>query len=124
MKLRATPDDHRARAAAALLPALLTIAAGCTVYRPVVVAPSGPNPFDRSWDAALGAADDTGVSVYSADRTSGVIHGVKDGSDVTIRVSTQADGRVRVEFNVKGISGEDKVLADRLTAAYNRRMGR
>ena len=45
--------------------------AGCTYYQAVPVAPSGPSTFDRSWKAALGAADDLGVSVNTADRTSG-----------------------------------------------------
>lgn len=98
--------------------------ASCTYYQTVPAAPSGPNAFDRSWSAALGAADDVGVSVSSADRTSGVIRGTTAADDVTIRVFTQADGRVRVEFNVKGVSGSDTVLAERLSSAYNRRMGR
>ncbi len=98
--------------------------AGCTYYQTVPVAPSGPSAFDRCWNAALGAADDVGVAVSSADRTSGVIRGTAAADDVTIRVFTQADGRVRVEFNVKGASGSDAVLADRLSSAYDRRMGR
>jgi len=98
--------------------------AGCTYYQTVPVSPSGPSSFDRSWNAALAAADDVGVSVTSADRTSGVIHGTTASDDVTIRVFTQADGRVRVEFNVQGVSGSDAVLADRLSSAYDRRMGR
>jgi hypothetical protein len=36
----------------------LTTVAGCTYYQTVAAAPSGPSAFDRSWDAALGAADD------------------------------------------------------------------
>jgi hypothetical protein len=98
--------------------------AGCTYYQTVPVTPSGPSTFDRAWDAAMGAADDVGVKVYSADRTSGVIRGTTAADDVTIRVYTQADGRVRVEFNVRGASGTDAVLADRLSNAYSRRMGR
>jgi len=43
---------------------------------------------------------------------------------VTIRVYTQADGSVRVEINVRGPSGPDTVLAERLSSAYDRRMGR
>jgi hypothetical protein len=98
--------------------------AGCTYYQVAPVAPSGPSTFDRAWSAALGAADDVGVSVSSADRTSGIIRGTTAADDVTIRVFTQADGSVRVEFNVKGASGSDAVLADRLSSAYDRRMGR
>jgi hypothetical protein len=106
---------------------ILLLLAGCTVYQPVVVAPpapSGPSSFDRSWNAALQAAQDSGVYVYSADRTSGVISGNGDGSSVTIRVFTQADGRVRVEFNVTSPTGTDSVLAQRLSDAYDRNMGR
>ncbi len=98
--------------------------AGCTYYQAVPVAPSGPSTFDRSWNAALGAADDLGVSVTSANRTSGIIYGTTPTDTVTISVLTQADGRVRVEFNVKGASGSDAVMAERLSSAYDRRMGR
>jgi hypothetical protein len=103
--------------AAAMIPA-------CTYYQAAPASPSGPSSFDRSWNAALGAADDVGVNVYSADRTSGVIRGTAGSDDVTMRVYTQADGRVRVEFNVKGTRGADRELAEALSNAYDRRMGR
>lgn len=93
--------------------------AGCVYYHAVPVS-NGPAAFDRSWNAALGAADDVGVAVSTADRTSGVIYGTTADSNVTIRVLTQADGRVRVEFNATGNPG----IADRLHGAYDRRMGR
>src|SRR4029450_4909125 len=89
--------------------------AGCTYYQAVPVAPSGPGTFDRSWNAALGAADDLGVSVTSADRTSGFIYGTTPTDNVTISVLTQADGSVRVEFNVKSPAGEENYLAHRLS---------
>ena len=99
--------------------------AGCTYYQAVPAAPSGPSSFDRSWNAALGAADDCGVSVNTADRTSGYIYGTSPtGGNVTITVFTQADGRVRVEFNVKGPAGYDTDLPNRLHRAYEARMGR
>jgi len=101
-----------------------TLTTGCTYYQTVPATPSGPSTFDRSWNAALAAADDVGVAVYSADRTSGVIRGNRGDADVTMRVFTQADGRVRVEINVKGPSGTDSVLGDRLSTAYDRNMGR
>jgi len=104
--------------------AAATAVAGCTYYQAVPVAPSGPSTFDRSWNAALGAADDLGVSVTSADRTSGFIYGTTPTGNVTISVLTQADGRVRVEFNVKSPAGSDTNLADRLHRAYEARMGR
>jgi hypothetical protein len=98
--------------------------AGCTYYQVAPAAPSGPSSFDRSWNAALGAADDVGVSVTSADRTSGFIYGTTPADNVTISVLTQADGRVRVEFNVRGPAGSDTDLANRLHRAYEARMGR
>ena len=97
--------------------------AGCTYYQAVPVAPSGPSTFDRSWNAALGAAEDLGVSVTSADRISGFINGTTPTDTVTISVLTQADGRVRVEFNVAGAQ-EDPGLPDRLSRSYDARMGR
>lgn len=103
---------------------LAVLALSCTYYQPVVVSPGGSNTFDRSWNAALAAAADVSVSVYQADRTSGTIRGTKDASDVTMRVFTQADGRVRVELNVKDPPGAKSTLADQLSSAYNRNMGR
>jgi hypothetical protein len=85
-------------AACACVAAAVTVA-GCTYYQAVPVAPSGPGTFDRSWNAALGAADDLGVSVTSANR-------------------------VRVEFNVKSPAGDDTDLVNRLSRAYEARMGR
>ena len=114
----------RARCRSAYLGVAALLVGGCTYYQPVAVAPGGSSSFDRAWNAALGAADDVGVSVYASDRASGLIQGTQGASDVAIRVFTQADGRVRVEFNVKGPSGTDSVLAERLSAAYDRNMGR
>jgi hypothetical protein len=111
------------RSAACACVAAATVA-GCTYYQTVPVAPSGPGTFDRSWNAALGAADDLGVSVTSANRTSGIIYGTTPTDTVTISVLTQADGRVRVEFNVKSPAGDDTDLVNRLSRAYEARMGR
>jgi hypothetical protein len=97
--------------------------AGCVYERPVYVS-APPNKFDRSWDAALGAAEDVGVAMTSADRSTGIIRGTRNGVDVMIAVRTQADASVRVEFNAKGPAGQDAVLAERLSNAYERRMGR
>ncbi len=98
-------------------------ATGCTYYQ-AAPAPPSPSTFDRAWNAALAAAADVGVSVDSADRTSGLIRGYSGNADVTLKVFTQADGRVRVEISVKGPSGSDSALAERLSAAYDRNMGR
>jgi len=115
----------RTRAAAAMVVALATgMMAGCVYYHPVPVQQSGPSKFDRSWDAALGAADDVGVTVTDVDRERGTIRGYKNDADVTITAWQQADGSVRVGFNVTGPRGPDSNLVDHLSYAYNRRMGR
>ena len=106
---------------------LIAILAGCYVYGP----PPGPYPYyygastyDRSWNAALAAMQDVGVSMVSSDRNGGVITGIKDGVDTSITISTQADGQVRVVFNSRGPSGQDPGLSNRIYQAYERRMGR
>ena len=103
---------------------LVAAAAGCTYYQAAPAPSSGPSVFDRSWNAALGAAEDVGVSVYMADRASGTIRGTTANDEVTIRVFTQADGSVRVEFSAKGGRGADPAVTQRLSDAYDRRMGR
>jgi len=72
----------------------------------------------------LDAMEDAGVRIVSADRNSGIIRGSRDAADATVTVRTQADGRVRVEINARGPSGQDPSLADRIYQAYERRMGR
>src|SRR5262245_47300567 len=124
--MRCGSPSRRRRHLSTALCGILTVlcAASCTYYQAAPAPSSGPSTFDRAWNAALGAADDNGVAVVSADRTSGVIQGSRDASDVTMRVFTQADGRVRVEISVKGPQGTDSVLAQQLSASYNRNMGR
>ena len=94
---------------------------GCVVYEPVPAYSPGPSNFDRAWQAAMGGAQDAGVQVTSAEPSTGLIRGTKDGSDVSVVVARQADGTVRVQFNSKG---NDAGLADRFSRAYERRMGR
>jgi hypothetical protein len=98
------------------------VLAGCVVYEPPPAPP--PSPFDRAWNAALGATQDEGVRVTSADRGSGVIRGSRDQQEVTINLQTQADGSVRIEMSARGPKGADPGLADRISRAYDRRMGR
>ncbi|HET6491115.1 MAG TPA: hypothetical protein VFG28_15270 [Syntrophales bacterium] len=105
----------------------LFILVGCYVYGP----PPGPYPYyygpssyDRSWNAALDAMRDTGVSIVSSDYNGGIIQGTRNGVDATVRIQGQADGRVRVEFHASGPSGQDPTLADQIYRAYERRMGR
>jgi hypothetical protein len=81
-----------------------------------------PPSYDRSWDAAIGAAADVGVQVSSADRASGRVSGSRAGTAVTIDVVRLADGNVRVGFTAA--DPNDPGLKDRWLAAYNRRMGR
>ena len=95
---------------------------GCVVYEPVP-APQ-PSAFDRAWNAALGAAQDEGVSITSEDRVNGIIRGVRGEQEVTINLRSQADGSVRVEMSARGPKGSDPGLAGRVSRAYDRRMGR
>ena len=103
---------------------VLMLLSGCVVYEPVPAYVPSPSTFDRSWSAAIGAAQDEGVRVISEDRVKGVITGSRGEQDVTINVQTQADGNVRVEFSARGPKGSDPGLAGRISRAYDRRMGR
>jgi hypothetical protein len=94
---------------------------GCVVYEPVPAYPAGPSNFDRAWQAAMGGAQDAGVQITSAEPSTGVIRGTKDGSDVSVVVARQANGSVRVQFDS---NSKDAGLADRFSRAYERRMGR
>jgi len=113
--------------------AALAVAAmgGCYYPVPVAVAPapgvvttSVPASFDASWSAALGAFADQGVQITSQDRGAGQIRGTRDGINIVANVRTQADGSVRVEFNTSGVTSRDPSLIDRISSAYDRRMGR
>jgi hypothetical protein len=106
-------------------PALIAVTAtlaGCVYYEPAPAYRPGPTKFDRSWDAALAAAEDVGVVVTASDRARGTIQGHKGVSKVTITLWQQADGSVRVGFNVRAPSGPDADLADHLSQAFDRRM--
>src|SRR5436190_6655802 len=112
----------------AVLFAMLFALAGCYVYDPYYPygppPPSGPSVFERSWNAAMGAMQDQGVQIGGSDRTTGMITGRRGAINVNTRVITQADGKVRVEFNTTGPMSEDPNLPDRLSRAYDARMGR
>ena len=110
-------------------PAIILIAAllgGCTYYQvaPGTYATSPAASFDRSWEAARGAFADQGVSLSREDRSAGVMSGTRDGINITANVRAQADGSVRVEFSTSGATAADPELINRVTSAYNRRMGR
>ena len=104
----------------ALLLAVALSLAGCTYY----VAPGTPASFDRSWDAALGALHDQGLDVISADRAAGIAVGRRGAVDVRAQVRSQADGSVRVEFHTPGSGAPDRDLMERVSRAYDLRMGR
>lgn len=116
--------SFRTVALLALLVVVLALVGGCVVYEPVVMPPYSSSSYDRVWNSALGAAEDAGVKITSADRSTGTIRGVTNSSEVTILVISQADGRTRVEFSSKGPKGADADLNERFTGFYNRRMGR
>ena len=103
-----------------------TLLAGCTYYQtpPGTYTTTPAGGFDRSWAAAVGALGDQGVRITSEDRAAGVVRGTRAGIHVTANVRTQADGGVRVEFNTSGATGSDPELINRISGAYNRRMGR
>lgn len=125
--MRATSLHHGSSGTGDWLVLIVVLAAllgGCVVYEPVPVSAPSRSTFDRAWDSAVGAAGDAGVKVASADKATGIIRGVAGSTDVTISVTTQADGKTRVEFTSKGPKGQDPDLNDRFTLFYNRRMGR
>ena len=124
--MRASMLRHRGSETGALfilMVALTALWGGCVVYEPVPVPAYYGSSFDRVWESALGAAGDAGVKITSADRTTGIIRGVTNSSDVTISVITQADGSTKVEFSRQGPKGQDADLNDRFTGFFNRRMG-
>jgi hypothetical protein len=125
--MRVSMLGHRffgAGASLILIVVLTALVGGCVVYEPVVMPPYSGSSYDRVWNSALGAAEDAGVRITSADRSTGTIRGVTNSSEVTILVISQADGRTRVEFSSKGPKGADADLNERFTGFYNRRMGR
>lgn len=106
---------------------VLALLAGCVVAPYPVAYPTGastPPSFDRSWDAALGAAADAGIQVTSADRASGRITGLKAGAAVTIGLRPQADNTLKLSFDAPASKESNPTLSERWAGAYNRRMGR
>ena len=102
------------------LAAWTVLLAGCTYYAP----PPGPSTYDRAYNAMLGAMSDQGVKISDANPASGLITGQRGGISVTATVAPQADGTTKVEFRTRGDTNQDPQLIDRITAAYNARMGR
>lgn len=100
---------------------------GCTYYQ---VAPSGSyttaptNTFDRSWSAARNAMLEEGVRIVEEERSTGMLRGDRNGIQVGAYVRSQADGRIRVEFKTLGATTVDPQLIERISASYDRQMGR
>jgi hypothetical protein len=92
---------------------------GCVVYEPVPV-----DPMEAPWRAAVGAIEDAGLTVVTADRPTGTVRGARGSVEGTILVRMRNDGRVGVEISSRDPDRRDPGLTQRLTDAYNRRMGR
>jgi len=108
--------------------AVSTLLSGCVVapypYPYATTTVSSPPSFDRSWDAALGAAADVGVQITNADRATGRINGAKAGAAVTIDLRPQTDNTLQVIFAAPDSKESNPTLGDRWQSAYQRRMGR
>ncbi len=105
----------------------LVIASGCYYYGPppYYVTPSPPYAsYDYIWDSAMRAAQDVGIQVTSANKSTGTAYGQRNGVGVTIQVMQQSDGRTRVELTTKGNQSATSALADDFYRAYDRYMGR
>lgn len=98
---------------------------GCVYYEPVpAYTVATPPNFDRVWNATLGAMQDAGMQISSADPASRLIRGSKDGIEATATVVRQPDQSLRVQFDTRGAVERDPGLSNRFSQAYDRRMGR
>ena len=125
---QASPASGRGAATKrAILGAGLAVAAllgGCVVYEPVPAGYSRPASFDRSWNAAVGAMREQGVTITQEDRAAGIVRGTRGGINVPGSVRPQADGSVRVQFDTSGATASDPTRIDRITNSYQAFMGR
>jgi hypothetical protein len=115
--------SNSATACRALLQGLLVslLLTACYVYAPP---PAAPSTYDRAFNAVEGAMADQGVRITGSNPSNGTVTGVRGGITVTATVSPRADGRTEVAFRTAGNTNEDPTLINRITAAYNARMGR
>ena len=65
-----------------------------------------------------------GVRITQEERSTGTLRGDRNGIGVLALVRTQADGSVRVEFKTVGATSVDPQLIERISASYDRQMGR
>lgn len=110
--------QHSIRALAAASCLLL---AACVTYAPP---PAPPSTYDRSFNAVAAAMTEQGVRVTESNAATGVVSGTRGNITVTANVSPRADGSAQIEFRTKGNIAEDPGLINRITDAYNARMGR
>lgn len=99
----------------------------CIAYAPVPAPAVYPvhrvSSYRVAWESALGAAEDVGIRILSADEAAGTIEGQADRTAVTIRVKRQPDERIRLEVSLRGPS-RDAFIADEFHQAYEKRVGR
>ena len=110
-----------------LILAGLVMASGCYYYVPpgAVTYPGQPYAsYDYVWDSAMRAAQDVGIQITSANRSTGAAFGERDRVSVTIQVTQQSDGRTRVELTTKGSQSATSAVADDFYRAYDHYMGR
>jgi hypothetical protein len=93
--------------------------AACVAYEPVPV-----DPMRQPWQSAIGAIGDAGLTLATADQATGTIRGTRGNVEGIMLVRMRNDGRVGVEISARDPDGRDPGLVQRLTEAYNRRMGR
>ena len=120
------PSNRTHALARAIAVSLLALApAACVVAPyPYPYSYSVPASYDQSFDAVVGAMADNGLTVNQQDRGAGLVAGQRGGIAILSTVRSQGDGTVRVEFSSRGSVEQDPGLLDRVTASYNRRMGR
>ena len=111
---------------ALLLLITLVTGSGCYYYAPppYVVTSPAPADYDRIWDSAMRAAQDVGIRITSSNKGAGTAFGQRDGVSVTIQITPQSDGRVRVEVNAKGSESAVSAVNDDFYRAYDHYMGR
>jgi hypothetical protein len=87
----------------------------------LVPAPAPPSTYDRAFNAVEGAMSDEDVQSRSESRLR-IVTGVR--GNITVTARNPCRRRTQVEFRTKGDTSQDPALINRITAAYNARMGR